>query len=127
MTEGTRRDKWAAADAARNEAKWGMRYVPDEQQPVDAAKAALERGDLVFQVDIPITMYQGTINVGSSWSRTWRPEPYDHIGAIERLGWRLAHMSTCFVSRGASINTGGTAEQSIHGDIVGVYVFRRGG
>jgi hypothetical protein len=34
-------------------------------------------------------------------------------------------MSTCFVSQGASINSSGTAEEFIHGDVVGVFVFRR--
>ena len=70
-----------------------------------------------------ISSYQGNVAIGSSWSRTWRPQPVDHIGAIEGQGWALQHVSTCFVSRGASSNRGNV--ESIHGDAVALYVFRR--
>jgi hypothetical protein len=115
-------ERSAAADAARYDAKWGMRYLPDEREARERlAYGAAERGDHRFQVDIPISGYQGNVAVGSSFTRTWRPEPYDHIGAIERQGWALQHVSSCYVERGSSSNGGivsGATEASTHGDVV---------
>jgi hypothetical protein len=130
MADGTQswNERAAAADAARAEARWGMRYVPDEREaPERLAHDAAQRGDTWFQVDIPLSGYQGNVAVGSSWTRVWRAAPYDHIGAIERQGWRLEHVAACYVERGSSSNSGatGATEASTHGDVIGLYVFRR--
>lgn len=128
MTEQSRGERWAAADIPRADAQWGMRYAEDsrDQAPEVLAHDAWQRGDAYFQIDVLVASYQGNIAVASSWSRIWRPPQYDHVGAIERQGWQLQNMSSCFVPRGASHNRNvGSAEYSTHGDLLAIYVFRR--
>lgn len=129
MTEGqSRRERLAAADLARAEAKFGMHYWPDNRPPVEQIAAeAHARGDTVFQIDLPISAYQGAVDVTTAISKVWRPEYYDYIGLIERQGWRLDHMSAAYVPRGSTHQgvLGGATVEGIHGDLVGVYLFRR--
>lgn len=56
--EMSRREKWAAADAARAQARWGMSYMPDSRTatPERLAYEARERGDRWFQVDVAINV-----------------------------------------------------------------------
>lgn len=128
----TRRERWAAADAARSDARWGMNYSdPQRATPEQLAHAAYQRGDQWFQIDVPIFYVQGTGRVYDSQTRTHRqPEPVpDMIGPIEAQGWTLQHVSTTFVVRGESTmgHIGGAAETANHGELVALYVFRRQG
>lgn len=125
----TRRERWAAADQARADAKWGMTYLPDPRSasPERLAYEARERGDRWFQIDLPVAYVQGTLNAAQNYTRTYRPEPVDVIGAIEAQGWRLEHVAATFVSRGedAMGQLGGATAVAYHGEMVGLYVFRR--
>jgi hypothetical protein len=130
MTEEMpRRARWAAADAARAQAGWGMSYVPDSRtaSPERLAYEARDRGDRWFQIDVTLTAVQGTVNAMQGYTQTRRSESPDFIGAIEAQGWTLEHVSTTFVTRGQSTMAaiGGAAEHAFHGDLVGLYVFRR--
>ncbi len=129
--EMSRREKWAAADAARAQARWGMSYMPDSRTatPERLAYEARERGDQWFQIDVAINVVQGAVNAVAGYTQTARAEPVDFIGPIEAQGWALQHVSTTFVMRGQSSMAalGGAAEHAFHGDLVGLYVFRRSG
>ena len=125
----SRREKWAAADAARAQARWGMSYMPDSRAatPERLAYEARERGDQWFQIDVAINVVQGAVSVVDAYTQTARTESADFIGPIEAQGWTLEHVSTTFVTRGQSRmeTLGGAAEYAFHGDLVGLYVFRR--
>ena len=131
MTEDlTRRERWAAADAARNEARWGISYTSDTrtQTPEQLAHAAYAAGHRWFQLDVPVAYVQGTASGYDSQTRTHRPaEPVDAIGAVEAQGWRLEHVSTAFVPRGERSmgHVGGEVATASHGELVALYVFRR--
>lgn len=128
--EMTRRERWAAADVARNDARWGMNYVDDQRPtPEQLAYAAYQRGDRWFQIDVPLFYAQGTTRAYDNYTRTHRqadPAP-DVIGPIESQGWILAHVATAFVLRGETgmENIGGAFETANHGELVALYVFRR--
>lgn len=130
MSEGmSRRERWAAADAQAAQARWGMNCIPDTRiaTPERLAYEAYERGDQLFQIDLAVSVVQGTVNALVGYSRTVRPEYLDHLGAIEAQGWRLEHVSTTFVHQGQSTMgaLGGAAETASHGMLMGLYVFRR--
>lgn len=129
----SRRERWAAADAAIAELPWGIYQQPEARQsttPRAMAQAAFARGDRLFQIDLPVAVVQGSVGVGSTQSRTWRPEDGDVLGAIESAGWLLEHVSSTFVTHGSTatkrlLANGGSTEVATHGSLVGLYVFRR--
>jgi hypothetical protein len=125
----SRREKWAAADAARAQARWGMSYLPDPKTatPERLAYEARERGDEWFQIDVAISVVQGAVNAVDGFTQTARSDSADFIGPIEAQGWTLQHVSTTYVIRGQSTmaTVGGAAEHAFHGELVGLYVFRR--
>lgn len=127
----TRRERWAAADAARSDARWGMTYAPDPRTatPERLAYEARERGDRWFQIDVPVSYTQGTVNAYDNYTRTHRAPEVDVIGSVEAQGWELAHVAATFVLRGeASMeHLGGAAATASHGEVVALYVFRRKG
>jgi hypothetical protein len=131
MTDaGSRRERWAEADAARANARWGMSYVPDPRtaSPDRLAYEAYERGDRWFQIDLVVHVVQGAVNLAHGYTRVHRGPEYDAIGPIEAQGWKLEHVSTTFVQHGQSTMSavGGAAEEATHGVLIGLYVFRRG-
>jgi hypothetical protein len=134
----TRRERWAAGDAARGQAQqsidWGMRYEEDVRQatPERLAYEARERGDHWFQVDVPIAYIQGHARLGATSTRTARPENGDVIGRIEQQGWQLQHAATTFVQRGHASTKRAQAviatsadDVAVHGEVLALYVFRR--
>jgi hypothetical protein len=125
----SRREKWAAADAARAQARWGMSYLPDPRSatPERLAYEARERGDEWFQIDVAISVVQGAVNAVDGFTQTARSDSADFIGPIEAQGWTLQHVSTTYVIRGQSTmaTVGDAAEHAFHGELVGLYVFRR--
>jgi hypothetical protein len=129
--EMTRREKWAASDAARDDARWGMSYAPDPRVASSERLAyeAHERGDQWFQIDLNLNFVQGSANLAQGFSRVQRgPQPArDEIGLIEAQGWKLEHVAATFVHHGTSTMgaIGGAAEHATHGALVVLYVFRR--
>lgn len=124
---------WQVHQEARNENQWGMNHMPDPRTatPDRLAYEARERGDRLFQIDMVISVTEGWAQMGSAGTRTYRPmEGVDYLGPIEDQGWRLEHVSTAYVEQGSSAtkrvmaNVGST-EVSVHGYLVGTYVFRR--
>jgi hypothetical protein len=126
------RERWAAADAAKAQQQWGMQIYPDErtQSAEELAAIAYDRGDALFQVDIPVLWLQGYAGVGVSASRVRRPEHVDVLGRIEAYGWRLEHMSSDVVVNGSTatkrvLANAGSTEVANHSILIGLYVFRR--
>jgi hypothetical protein len=125
------REREAAKDAARVEANFGMYLIPDERQepPAKLAWEAAQRGDLLFQIDLPVSYVQGSMGATTftAVSRTVRPvmapEHIDYLGQIEAQGWRLEHVSTSYLVQGEI--TGGNVQTAYHGTLMALYVFRR--
>jgi hypothetical protein len=134
VTEGmSAKERRAAADANSAEKYWGMQIMPDPRVagPERLAYEAYERGDAIFQIDLPVAGVQGYALFGQSATRTWRAEYGDVLGRIEQQGWRLEHVSTTFVTQGSSatkrvLANDGSTEVGTHGALIGLYVFRRG-
>jgi hypothetical protein len=120
------REEQEARDRLQGEIEEGRRHRQERQEvarrfrekaqdttPVGRAKAAIDSGDRVFQLVLPLRLDSAEADT-------------DHNGilnAIEAQGWRLAQAS--YVSRepGASsdvVTPGGRA-----GDLVAIYIFRR--
>lgn len=115
------------------ESSWGMSHAPDERtaSAERLAYEAYERGDALFQIDITLAAVQGISQLGSSSTRVMRAQPTDMLGPIERQGWKLEHVGVTFVETGSSASKrvlahAGSTEVANHGQIVGLYVFRRG-
>ena len=129
--EKSRRQQWAEADAARLEQTWGMHIEPDSrgESPERLAYEAYERGDRLFQIDLPVSGTQGRTGVSTASTRTWRPQVTDPLGVIERQGWRLENMSAAFTTGSSATKRimahSGSAEVAYHGTLMAVYVFRR--
>ena len=75
---------------------------PRQDSPERLAYEAYERGDQLFQIDLPVSGIQGRTGVSTASTRTWRPQVTDPLGVIERQGWRLENMSAAFVTTGSS-------------------------
>jgi hypothetical protein len=134
MTEQKR--TWRQAqrenDEREREAQWGMPFDSDDQaaSPEQMAYSAYQRGDRIFQIDLPVAWVQGWYGVGQTSTRVRHPTPYDVLGAIEAQGWHLEDVSAAFVEQGSSstkrilANVGSTLVAT-HGILMGIYVFRR--
>jgi hypothetical protein len=122
----TSKDRWAAGDAARFDAQFGMHVLPDDRpsSPERLAYEAFERGDLLFQIDMPVSYTQGTKQATTTAaSRTVHGPAVDLLGAIEKQGWRLEHVAASYISQGTVGS--GDFQAAHHGALVGIYVFRR--
>lgn len=121
---------------AEDEAGWGITYLDDTRvaSPERLAWEARERGDRWFQIDLPVFVTQGIARMGGTATRNVRPDLGDFIGKIEEQGWALKHVSTCFVDRGhastkrAQMIVATSADDvATHGEVSGLYVFKRAG
>lgn len=94
----------AHAQALRSEKRFA-------ESPVGRATTAFERGDQIFQAVLKVDR-EGT----------------DTICRVEAIGWRLDHVGYTFtVSASSTTNSeGALADVQLRGDLIGVYLFRRG-
>lgn len=117
--------------AGADNSLWGMPHIPDARTatPAELARAAYERGDQLFQIDLVVSAIQGAVTNNAATTRTVRGDDADVLGAIEAEGWHLEHVSTSFVETGSvSVkrffsDTG--ALVATHGHLIALYVFRR--
>lgn len=130
--KATWRERQETAQAAEQEAQWGMPFQddPDRSAPERQAWEAYERGDRLFQIELPVCWVQGWIGVGAHASRVRHSARYDVLGAIEQQGWRLEHVAAAFMETGSSATkrvfaSAGSTLVATHGAMVGLYVFRR--
>jgi hypothetical protein len=124
----------AARDAAQ-EAELARQAF--EESPAGQARAAAERGDGFFEIELDLRTtgnlnpYGATgVDQAASWTGSNRPVGgrMDVLSQIEREGWVLFQANHVHVQLGEeSRDKWGTSGQrtSIKGKIVGVYLFRR--
>ena len=126
-------ERAAAAAQANIDARWGMWFEPDTRQepPAILAKAAFERGDQFFQIDLPISTTLGMVADARAATKTLRAEwQADYLGEIEAQGWSLFQFTTSYIQQGGKIGryTQGVMDwnsSAVDGTLVGIYLFRR--
>jgi hypothetical protein len=109
--EDGRRHRQEQRDVARR-----FREKVHDPSPAGRAKAAIESGNTVFQLVLPLA-----IEAGSSEEVAADHNPI--LNTIEAQGWRLAQAS--YVSRFAAASSGQTPGAEPAGGLVAVYIFRR--
>jgi hypothetical protein len=99
------------------------------RSPAGQARAAFERGDLVFQYSMDV-MSQDAIIVAMIGSTTAKrtKDPVDVLNSVCREGWELLNGSFVFVEQGQQsrdkfMSSGQNV--AIKGSTVGYYLFRR--
>jgi hypothetical protein len=113
-------DSWAEARSRAT--------PPQPSTPLDRARAARQRGDTFFEIQLEIGRSSRDVSFleGDSGSRSER----DHaqtLGAIEAEGWKLEQAGYVFVPTGESsrMKMLGTGESvAVSGVTVGIYLFR---
>src|SRR6266550_692008 len=119
----------AAAEAQKQAEQAEQERQAFLRSPVGMARAAFERGDLVFQYSSDL-MNQAAIivtMVGSTTSRKTQ-DPVEVLNAICREGWDLVNGGFVFVEEGQQsrdklMSSGQNV--AIKGRTVGYYLFRR--
>lgn len=102
--------------------------------PVGRAKAACERGDRFFQIQLPVSALSGERSFFGSTDNRIEPlrnprvdgKP-DILTQIEDVGWRLEHVGYVFVATGATSSSRmiATGQATVTEDqINGIYLFR---
>ena len=97
--------------------------------PVGRARAATQRGDRFFQVELEVSALTGVDSMfGSSDNEiTRREQQPDLLGRIEDEGWHLEHASFVFVETGSTstdrmvFSGQGTVTRGV---LTGIYLFR---
>lgn len=97
--------------------------------PPGQARAARKSGATIFQVDIPLSKTTGeTVAMVGAFARSTPTTDCSRlIQAIEAEGWRLEHAGYVYrvtgsVSRDKFLASG--QQEAVHGEIVGIYLFR---
>jgi hypothetical protein len=100
-----------------------------EESPAGQARAAFERGDGYFEIELDLSPHGGTGSDQGSWG-PHRPKSgrTDALSQVEGEGWAFVQASHVFVQTGEDSRdkfmTSGQ-RTSIRGEIVGIYLFRR--
>jgi hypothetical protein len=93
------------------------------------ARAAKTAGATIFQIDVPLSKTRGfTVDLQGAYAHTRKSQSYaNEIQLIEAEGWRLEHVGYVYrvtgsVSRDRLLASG--QQEAVHGEIVGIYLFR---
>jgi hypothetical protein len=126
-----RQAEQARAEAARAE----QARAAEEQRkrdvfmatPVGAATIAMEEGQPFFEVQLEVGGHTGSASFGSAEGRRTTSSSAAVLGEIEKLGWRLEHVSYYFMVTGETstdrIFLSGEAT-AVSGVTIGAYLFR---
>lgn len=125
------RDPDQEARRAQRQAAEARRAAAEafKASPAGRARAARRAGRQIFQVDLPLSTTQGrVVPMFAAFATT--SEAIDGgsvIEAIEREGWRLENVGYIYritgsVSRDKFMASG--QQEAVHGEIVGIYLFR---
>lgn len=97
--------------------------------PPGRARAAREAGATIFQIDLPLSKTTGVaIPLTGTYAMTSPTESYANLlQAVEDQGWKLEHAGYVYrvtgsVSRDKFLASG--QQEAVHGEIVGIYLFR---
>lgn len=91
--------------------------------PVGRAEAAYRAGDVLFQLELQVSqLWNGKIQSGGPLGVI--------LGQVESVGWHLEHTGYVFVQAASAANSTSMAYGSAgfighHGEVMGVYLFRR--
>ncbi len=105
------------------------RLENEKRDPIRAARAAFEQGEPLFQLALPLSETTGvSVGMVGAFSTTSTTEHGSLLSGIESAGWSLEHAAYVYrvkgsVSRDKLLSSG--QEEAMHGEIVGVYIFRR--
>lgn len=128
------RDEAMAAEKAKRQAEKERRRF--ERSPQGQARAAFQRGDGFYEVELNVRA-TGSLNShggsGSDVNAYGFPHRRnggrtDALSVIESEGWRLEHTNAVFVQTGEDSRDKFMASGqrvAVRGEIVGLYLFRR--
>ena len=95
--------------------------------PVGGATAAMEAGQLFYEVQLQVGTHIGSAGFGGIQAQHATSSPAVTLGEIEKLGWLLEHVGYYFMITGET----STARTFVSGDAtavsgatIGVYLFR---
>jgi hypothetical protein len=95
--------------------------------PVGGATAAMEAGQLFYEVQLQVGSHVGSAGFGGIQGQHTTSSSAVTLGEIEKLGWRLEHVGYYFMITGetstARVFVSGDAT-AVSGVTVGVYLFR---
>jgi len=131
--EIARRDEIKRKEAERREEE---RREEDERRraeafaktPAGQARAARAAGTRTFQLSLPLSQTTGhTVAMMGAYATTTNTQHASTIDSVEDEGWRLEHAGYVYrvtgsVSRDKFLASG--QQEAVHGEIVGVYIFR---
>ena len=102
---------------------------PEVGKPLfDAAAQAYENNKRLWTCTIVLASYYGApIKFHNRATSIVRVSPDDLLNGIERLGWRLEHVSHVYVQTTTGTNSGfaGISVAGVSGQLEGHYTFRR--
>jgi hypothetical protein len=123
------REEQAARERMQREIEDGRRHRQERQEvarrfreqvqdstPTGRAKAAIDSGDRLFQLVLPLSLDTGA---GASPEADHNPT----LNAIEAMGWRLA--TADYVSQPPTRTVPPEASPEEHASVFAIYVFRR--
>lgn len=96
--------------------------------PLHQAKAARAAGARLLQVSLPLSQTTGhTLAMVGAFATSSTTEHSSVLEKIETEGWKLEHAAYVYrvtgsVSRDKFLSSG--QQEAVHGEIVGVYIFR---
>jgi hypothetical protein len=116
----------ALAEQARADKEWRERQA-FLATPVGGATAAMEAGQLFYEVQLQVGAHVGSAGFGGTEGRHTTSSSAVTLGEIEKLGWHLEHVGYYFMITGetstARVFVSGDAT-AVSGVTVGVYLFR---
>jgi|CXWL01.1.fsa_nt_gi hypothetical protein len=100
----------------------------ENEPPADQARAAKAAGVRLFQLALPLSQTTGhAVAMVGTYASTTTARHASILDSIEAEGWRLEHAAYVYrvtgsVSRDKFLSSG--QQEAVHGEIVGVYIFR---
>jgi hypothetical protein len=97
-----------------------------EKSPLGRARAAFSKGDLVFQVGLPLESLDGAVLLAIRFANRYASDPSAILNGICREGWELVSSSVVFAQSKQQMQQVSTTSQvAVTGQTTGYYVFRR--
>lgn len=97
--------------------------------PAGQARAARTAGARTFQLSLPLSQTKGVTvpMVGGTYANTKSTQHASIIDSVEAEGWKLEHAGYVYQVSGSVTSKSLLAsglQEAVHGEIVGVYIFR---
>jgi DUF4097 and DUF4098 domain-containing protein YvlB len=126
--EAKKREEAERQEVERQEAE--KRRLAEEfaKTPAGMARATRASGARTFQISLPLSQTIGhTVAMTGAYTTTKNTQHASIIDSVEAEGWRLEYAGYVYrvtgsVSRDKFLASG--QQEAVHGEIVGVYIFR---